>query len=61
DGYEATERIKNTPKYAGIPIFALTAHAFEEERDRCLALGMEKHLTKPIDVEALYAALREVS
>jgi signal transduction histidine kinase len=60
DGYEATERIKNTPQYASIPIFALTAHAFDEERDRCFALGMEKHLTKPIDVEALYAALREV-
>ncbi|MDR2664903.1 MAG: response regulator, partial [Oscillospiraceae bacterium] len=60
DGYEATQRIKSTPEYANIPIYALTAHAFEEERDRCLALGMEKHLTKPIDVEALYAALRDV-
>ncbi|MDR2356880.1 MAG: response regulator [Oscillospiraceae bacterium] len=59
DGYEATGIIKNTPEYADIPIYALTAHAFPEERERCLTLGMEKHLTKPIDVAALYAALRE--
>ncbi|MDR1217033.1 MAG: response regulator, partial [Oscillospiraceae bacterium] len=59
DGYEATRIIKDTPEYAGIPVYALTAHAFDEERERCLALGMEKHLTKPIDVGVLYAALRD--
>jgi CheY-like chemotaxis protein len=61
DGYEATKIIKGTPEYMDIPIYALTAHAFPEERDRCLALGMNKHLTKPIDVEAFYAALREAA
>ncbi|MDR2615942.1 MAG: response regulator, partial [Oscillospiraceae bacterium] len=59
DGYEATERIKSMPEYADIPIYALTAHAFSEERDRCFKLGMQKHLTKPVDVNMLYAALRE--
>ena len=60
DGYEATKIIKNTPEYKDIPVFALTAHAFAEERDRCLALGMQAHLTKPIDVEKFYETLRSV-
>ncbi|MDR1574170.1 MAG: response regulator, partial [Clostridiales Family XIII bacterium] len=58
DGYEATETIKATPEYRDIPIYALTAHAFPEDRERCLALGMDGHLTKPIDTDAFYAALR---
>jgi signal transduction histidine kinase len=61
DGYEATQIIKGTPAYRDIPIYALTAHAFPDERNRCFALGMSKHLTKPIDVEAFYAALREAA
>ncbi|MDR1021406.1 MAG: response regulator [Synergistaceae bacterium] len=61
DGYEATKIIKGMPEYKDIPIYALTAHAFPEERDRCLSLGMGKHLTKPIDVESFYAALRDAA
>ncbi|MDR1206171.1 MAG: response regulator [Peptococcaceae bacterium] len=61
DGYEATEIIKNTPAYKDLPIYALTAHAFPEERERCLSLGMEEHLTKPIDVEEFYTALRKAA
>jgi CheY-like chemotaxis protein len=61
DGYEATRIIKETPEYRDVPVYALTAHAFPEERERCLALGMEEHLTKPINVEAFYRALREVA
>jgi CheY-like chemotaxis protein len=60
DGYEATKIIKDTPEYRDVPIYALTAHAFPEERDRCFALGMEEHLTKPIDVDNFYRALRRV-
>jgi signal transduction histidine kinase len=59
DGYETTKIIKETPVYRDIPIYALTAHALPDERDRCFALGMCKHLTKPIDADAFYAALRE--
>jgi signal transduction histidine kinase len=58
DGYEATELIKATPEYRDLPIYALTAHAFPEDRERCLALGMDGHLTKPIDTDVFYAALR---
>jgi CheY-like chemotaxis protein len=61
DGYEATKIIRETPEYDDIPVYALTAHAFEEEKARCLAVGMEDHLTKPIDVEAFYDALREAA
>jgi signal transduction histidine kinase len=61
DGYEATKIIKETPAYKDIPVYALTAHAFPEEKERCLSLGMGAHLTKPIDVKTLYAALREVA
>ena len=61
DGYEATKIIKSTPEYKDIPVFALTAHAFAEERDRCLALGMQAHLAKPIDTEKFYELLRSVS
>ena len=61
DGYEATQIIKSMPEYEKIPIYALTAHAFAEERDRCFALGMQEHLTKPIDVEKFYESLRKVA
>jgi CheY-like chemotaxis protein len=58
DGYEATEIIRATPEYRGLPIYALTAHAFPEDRERCLSIGMDGHLTKPIDTDLFYAALR---
>jgi signal transduction histidine kinase/CheY-like chemotaxis protein len=61
DGYEATETIKGTPELCGIPIYALTAHAFPEDQQKCLDLGMQGHLAKPIDVDAFYGALREVA
>jgi signal transduction histidine kinase len=61
DGYEATKIIRETPEYRDMPVYALTAHALSEERDRCFALGMEEHLTKPIDVEMFYAALRKAA
>ncbi|MDR1616769.1 MAG: response regulator, partial [Syntrophomonadaceae bacterium] len=61
DGYEATKTIKGIPEYQNMPIYALTAHALPEERERCLALGMEEHLTKPINVKLFYEALRRVA
>ncbi|GHT35834.1 hypothetical protein FACS189427_06080 [Planctomycetales bacterium] len=61
DGYEATKIIKETPEYKDIPIYALTAHAFVEERQHCFALGMEEHLTKPIDMNNFYKALRKAA
>lgn len=58
DGYETTRRIRSRSEHDRMVIVAMTAHALVEERDRCLALGMNAHLTKPIDVAALYQTLR---
>ena len=58
DGYEASKRLRYNPKYANMVIIAMTAHAMEEERQRCLACGMNEHMTKPINVADLYATLR---
>ncbi len=57
DGYEATRRIRANPAYRDLIVIAMTAHALADERDRCLALGMAGHLTKPIDVAVLYQTL----
>ncbi|MDR2820971.1 MAG: response regulator [Desulfovibrio sp.] len=61
DGYEATSTILGMPQYRDMPIFALTAHAFAEEKERCRALGMKGHLSKPVDVDLFYRVLREVA
>jgi CheY-like chemotaxis protein len=61
DGYAATEWIRQweaAGKRPRLPIVALTADAFEEDRKRCLAIGMNDFLAKPIAVEALQAVLR---
>lgn len=57
DGYEATRRLRDDPRYSALPIIAMTAYALVEERERCLALGMTEHLSKPIEPAALYAIL----
>ncbi|MDL2316166.1 response regulator [Desulfovibrio sp. OttesenSCG-928-A18] len=58
DGFTATQKIRDNPRLAFLPIVAMTAHATVEERERCLAAGMNEHLAKPIDVSALYDSLR---
>jgi CheY-like chemotaxis protein/HPt (histidine-containing phosphotransfer) domain-containing protein len=57
DGWETTRRLRCNPRFNDLPVLAMTAHALVEERDRCLALGMQEHLTKPIEPATLYAAL----
>ncbi len=58
DGYEATKRIRSLPQYQDLTIIAMTAHAFAAEKERCLTGGMNDHLSKPVDVEALHRLLK---
>lgn len=60
DGYEATRQIRQLEKEYGlepIPIAALTAHAMLEEREKCMAAGMDDFLTKPLKADVLESAL----
>ena len=60
DGYGATERIRQSEvdyQFPRLPIIAVTANAFDEDRQHCLAVGMDDFLTKPIGLEALKLAL----
>jgi two-component system sensor histidine kinase/response regulator len=58
DGYRAAKAIRQLPSPTGnIPIVAVTAHAMQEERQKCLAGGMNDYLTKPIDRETLFTVL----
>ncbi len=62
DGYEAVRRIRAMEKdwIRELPILAMTANAFEEDRMKALAAGMDDHLAKPIDTAELFRTLNEV-
>ena len=62
DGYEAARRIRNLedPAKAGIPIIAVTANAFEEDRKDAMEAGMNDHLAKPYDIPKMMETLRNV-
>jgi PAS domain S-box-containing protein len=57
DGYQATRLIRSTGHSPGLPIIAMTADAFESERQRCFEAGMDDHVSKPIDPDHLYRVL----
>jgi CheY-like chemotaxis protein/two-component sensor histidine kinase len=56
-GLEATRAIRKLPGYEKVPILAMTANAFEEDRQRCLDAGMNDHVAKPADPDKLFSAL----
>jgi CheY-like chemotaxis protein len=58
DGHQATLEIRRDPRLSALPIVAMTAHAMAEERERCFAEGMNGHVSKPIDPEALFVAVQ---
>ena len=57
DGYEATRLIRERWPVGRLPIIAMTAHAGQEESERCLQSGMDGHLAKPLSGATLYAAI----
>jgi signal transduction histidine kinase/ActR/RegA family two-component response regulator len=59
DGLETTRALRRRAQFEKTPIVALTAHALEEERERCLAAGMNGYLSKPIEVQAFYSVLSQ--
>ena len=56
NGYEATKQIrslKNRPNAVTIPIIAMTANAFAEDRQKAISMGMNDHVANPIDMNVL--------
>lgn len=63
DGYEATRAIRDferEEKLTRTPIFALTAHAMDEHREKSLACGMDDHITKPVEIDQIKDKLRQL-
>ncbi len=61
NGYDAARAIRALPggRGAAVPIIAMTANAFEEDRQKALQAGMNGHIAKPIDVRRLFETLNE--
>ena len=55
NGLEATRAIRLLPRLSELPILALTANAFDEDRERCLQAGFSEHVSKPVTSDTLYA------
>ena len=57
DGYEAIANIRKQPPFAHLPIIAVTANAMEQDREKCLKVGANDHLAKPVNKEALFSMM----
>jgi len=58
DGITATALIREHKRLSNLPIIAMTAHAMSGDREKSLAVGMNDHLTKPIDPDLLAETLK---
>jgi CheY-like chemotaxis protein len=58
DGLEATRRIRAQKEHATLPIIALTAKAMIDDREQCLAAGVNDYIAKPLDVDKLLSLAR---
>jgi CheY-like chemotaxis protein len=57
NGVDATRAIRSLPGYAEIPILAMTANAFDEDRQVCIEAGMNDHIGKPVDPDILFETI----
>jgi two-component system sensor histidine kinase/response regulator len=57
DGVTATEEIRKEARFKDLPVVAMTANSMQSDRDRCMAAGMNDHVSKPIEPEDLWKAL----
>jgi CheY-like chemotaxis protein len=57
DGIDATLVIRQLPELSSVPILAITANAYDEDRERCLAAGMNDHIGKPVEPDVLCATV----
>ena len=59
DGLDATRAIRQLPGWEQVPIVAMTANAFAEDKARCIAAGMNDFLAKPFEPDTLFQKLLE--
>ena len=59
DGYETARRLRAQPRFGNLPIIAMSAHTMAGEGERCLAAGMNDHIGKPFEPEALFAKVSQ--
>ncbi len=57
DGYDATRKLRQNGRHAGLPVIAMTANAMVGDKEKCLEAGMNDFIAKPIDVAQLFATL----
>ena len=62
DGYTATKKIRSLERSDAktIPIIAMTANAFQEDAEKCIAVGMNAHLAKPLDIEKMKKTIKSI-
>ncbi|PRB00413.1 response regulator [Chryseobacterium sp. MYb7] len=61
DGYEAIRIIRDTPEIKDVPVVAVTAQAMPEDRQKCIEVGANDYVSKPIDVDLLMMAIEKLS